>query len=133
MAVRYNNSIFVFGGIDSNGQPVKEIEKLDITTGIKERIDTIVEDFQLFNNYPNPFNPSTIIKYSVPKESFVTLRIYNLLGEEITTLVSGEKSPGVYKVRFDSNINGNSLQSGVYFYRLQTENFIQTKKMISLR
>ena len=133
MAVKYNNSIFVFGGIDSNGQPVKEIEKLDITTGIKERIDTIVEDFQLFNNYPNPFNPSTIIKYSVPKESFVTLRIYNLLGEEITTLVSGEKSPGVYKVRFDANINSNSLQSGVYFYRLQTENFIQTKKMIFLR
>jgi len=86
-------------------------------------------DYTLGQNYPNPFNPSTIIKYSVPELSKVKLTVYNLLGEEVTTLVDGEKIAGNYSVQFNANL----LSSGVYFYRLQAGNFIETKKMILLK
>ncbi len=133
MAVKYNNSIYVFGGIDGNIQPIKEIEKLDLTTGIDEVSNNVVTNFKLFNNYPNPFNPATTIGYSIPKESFVTLEIFNLLGEKITTLVNETKTPGTYNIRFEAKLNGNDLPDGIYFYRLQADNLIQSKKMILLR
>jgi len=82
--------------------------------------------FKLEQNYPNPFNPSTIIRWQLPKESFVTLKVYDLLGNEITTLVNEEKAAGNYEVTFDASV----LPSGVYFYTLSTGNFISTKKMI---
>jgi len=88
-----------------------------------------LENYRLFQNYPNPFNPTTTIKYSIPKLSFVSLKIYNLIGEEIATLVNEEKLIGNYQVEF----NAAALPSGIYFYRLQTPNFTQTKKMILLR
>ena len=86
-------------------------------------------EYILYNNYPNPFNPSTIIKYSLPKQSFVTLKIYDILGNEITTLWEGNKPAGNFEVNFD----GKNLSSGLYFYRLQTEGFVQTRKMIFLK
>ena len=89
----------------------------------------IPSDFKLDQNYPNPFNPSTTIKYSISKQSFVTLKVYDVLGNEIKTLVSEEISPGNYEVEFNSNI----LTSGIYFYKLQAGNFTQTKKMILLK
>lgn len=132
-AVKYQNSIYVFGGIDNNNQPVKEIEKLDVVTVIDQRENSIIADYRLYNNYPNPFNPSTIIKYSVPKESFVTIKIYNIIGEEIKTLVNENKAPGVYEIIFDSYKDGNSLPSGIYLYNLQVAGFSQTKKMMLLK
>lgn len=133
MAVKYKNSIYVFGGIDNDKQTVKEIERLDITTKIIGQPENIVRDYHLFNNYPNPFNPSTVLKYSVPEENFVTLKVYNVLGEEVTTLVNETKPAGVYEIKFNSKTNGILLHSGVYFYRMQAGNFIQTKKMILLK
>lgn len=139
-AVKYRNSIYVFGGQDKNNNPVDEIEKLDIVTDVNGSEPQPVKDFHLYNNFPNPFNPSTVIRYSVAKESFVTLKIYNLLGEEIVTLVNAEKPAGEYQVTFNSSVDGRQLQSGVYFYRLRvysandrTRNFVQTKKMILLK
>ena len=85
--------------------------------------------YNLSQNYPNPFNPTTTIKYSIPKQSLVTLKIYDILGRQITTLVNEEKPAGNYKIKYDAS----SLASGVYFYRLQAGNFVQTKKMILLR
>lgn len=86
-------------------------------------------NYFLAQNYPNPFNPITTIRYSVPERSNITIKIYNILGEEVTTLVNEEKLAGWYEVKF----NASSLSSGVYFYQLRAGDFIQTKKMILLR
>lgn len=86
-------------------------------------------DFVLKQNYPNPFNPTTTIGFSIPQFSFVTLKVYNLLGQELVTLVNEQKSPGNYKVEW----NANGLPSGMYFYRLTTKDFTQTKKMLLLK
>lgn len=90
--------------------------------------------FYLFQNYPNPFNPSTKIEYTIPSNkkretSNVRLIIYDVLGKEVTTLVNKEQTAGSYEVEF----NGNGLSSGIYFYRLRTGRFVETKKMVLLR
>jgi uncharacterized Ntn-hydrolase superfamily protein len=93
--------------------------------------------FYLYQNAPNPFNPSTIIKYSIPnviasetKQShFVTLKVFDVLGNEVSTLVSKEQDPGVYEILFDAS----ALSSGTYFYKLQAGEFISTKKMILIK
>ena len=85
--------------------------------------------FALSQNYPNPFNPGTIIKYQVPELSFVTLKVYDVLGKEITTLVNKEKPAGSYEVKFD----GTGLPSGIYFYRLKAGSFVETKKMVLMK
>ena len=85
--------------------------------------------FSLSQNFPNPFNPTTLISYSLPKLSRVVLKVYDLLGREVSTLVSEEKSQGTYKVEF----NGRQLSSGVYFYTLRAGDFVQTKKMLIMK
>ena len=85
--------------------------------------------YYLFQNYPEPFNPETKIKYRIPGMSFVTLSVYDVLGNEIRILVTEEKTPGIYEVKF----NASALPSGIYFYQLKAGNFIQTKKMILLK
>jgi hypothetical protein len=88
-------------------------------------------------NYPNPFNPTTLIRYDIPEGSFVTLKIYDVLGNEIATLVNEEKLAGSYEVKFSAT----GLSSGIYFYKLQAgdpssgsgQGFVDTKKMILLR
>ncbi len=92
-----------------------------------------VNIFHLEQNYPNPFNPSTKIKYRIEQKEFITLKVFDMLGREITTLVNEEKLPGVYEVEFISQ-NGNlTLPNGIYFYRLQAGNFSATRKMILLK
>jgi hypothetical protein len=90
---------------------------------------SVVSDFNLEQNYPNPFNPSTTIKFSVPSSEFVTLKVYDVLGNEITTLVNEQKAPGTYEVRFDA---GN-LASGMYVYSLKAGNFTQTRKLLLMK
>jgi hypothetical protein len=86
-------------------------------------------EFTLDQNFPNPFNPNTLIKFSIPNSSQVSLKIFNTLGQEMETLVNEEKQVGTYEV----NWNASNLQSGVYFYRLQAGSFVQTRKMILLK
>jgi hypothetical protein len=86
-------------------------------------------EFRLFQNYPNPFNPTTIIEYRLPKEQFVTLKIFDMLGKEVATLVNEPQAKGSYKVTFDAN----SLPSGIYFYRINTPEYQATGKMLLLR
>ncbi len=93
-------------------------------------IGTNVNNYQLYQNYPNPFNPVTKIKFSIPKSEFVTLKIYNILGEEVVTLINGFLSQGIYEYIFDINKNNLNLSSGVYYYSLRTENFYETKKLL---
>lgn len=88
-----------------------------------------VNSFSLSQNYPNPFNPKTTITFSLPQSSYITLKIFDILGREVTILVNEEKPAGTYVVDF----NGTGLTSGVYFYKLQTENYSSTKKLILLR
>ena len=85
--------------------------------------------FVLEQNYPNPFNPSTLIKYSIADKQFVTLKVYDVLGNEISTLVSETKPAGNYEVEF----NANNISAGVYYYTIITDNFVETKKMILLK
>lgn len=87
------------------------------------------EDYNLFQNYPNPFNPSTTIRYSITKPDLVRIKIYDILGREVKTLVNELKQAGIYEVQFDAT----GLASGIYFYRIESGAFIQTKKMILLR
>jgi hypothetical protein len=98
-------------------------------TSVDEINFIIPHTFELYQNYPNPFNPSTTIEYQIPEISFVTLKVYDVLGNEIETLINEEKPIGTHTIEFDAT----NLPSGIYFYKLQIPNFTQTKKMILLK
>ena len=91
-------------------------------------------EYALFQNYPNPFNPSTQISFDVPNSEFVTLRVYNLLGQDVKTLINQSMVPGRYTVEWNGNdMLNNDVASGVYFYELRGESFISRKKMLLIR
>ena len=98
-------------------------------TGIKKVDNQVPGRFELSQNYPNPFNPSTIIRYSVPRASLVTLKVFNILGQEVSTLVNQQQNPGKYEVNF----NASALSSGVYFYTITNGTSTLTKKMLLLK
>ncbi len=98
-------------------------------TGIKPEHSTVPGKFTLYQNYPNPFNPESTIKFELAASGKASLIVYNILGQEVKTLVNGFLNRGTYAVQF----NGTGLASGVYIYRLQTEGFTQTKKMILMK
>ena len=103
---------------------------LDLVTGIEtQKEEIIVNDFVLAQNYPNPFNPSTSIRYTIGSQQYVLLKVYDVIGNEVATLINEEKPAGTYEVRF----NASGFTSGVYFYTLRAKNYIETKKMILLR
>jgi hypothetical protein len=85
--------------------------------------------YSLSQNYPNPFNPATNIKYTIPKAGNVSLKIYDVLGKEVVTLVNELKQPGVYNVDY----NASNLSSGIYFYRLEAGDFTAVKKMMLIK
>ncbi|HVO74281.1 MAG TPA: T9SS type A sorting domain-containing protein [Ignavibacteriaceae bacterium] len=102
----------------------------DPATGITNQEKTkIPELYMLSQNYPNPFNPSTTIRYALPKESFVTLKIYDILGREVETLVNKENPAGTYEVRW----NAGGFSTGVYFYQVKAGSFVETRKMILIK
>ncbi len=100
-----------------------------IVTGIKPTAPEVAMKFQLMQNYPNPFNPTTVISYTVPKDGMVTLKVYDVLGREVETLVNQNQKVGRYQVTFD----GARLASGVYFYRLIVGSHTITKKMLMMK
>ena len=122
-----------FSGISKNGNTVVTSSFFTsysaISTGVNNMEESIPGKYQLYQNYPNPFNPSTVISWELPTKSHVLLKVYNILGKEISTLVNEEKPGGKYKIIFDAR----NLASGVYFYRLITNSFNETKKMILIR
>jgi hypothetical protein len=108
-----------------------EIKKIGVTDVEDETIPT---EYSISQNYPNPFNPSTTIKYAIPQQSFVTIKVYDIVGREVKTLVNTERSPGIYSVQWDGNNNfGSKVTSGIYLYRVVAGNFTQVKKMILLK
>ncbi|HED07118.1 MAG TPA: T9SS type A sorting domain-containing protein [Ignavibacteria bacterium] len=117
----------LFAGTGNGGvwrRPLSEI-----ITDVENDRNNLPTNFALEQNYPNPFNPSTTIKYDLPKEGFVTLKVYDMLGREVATLVNKEQSAGRYIITFDAS----GLASGIYFYRISAGKFLQTKKLILLR
>ena len=96
---------------------------------IENEYNGAIDSYKLFDAYPNPFNPSTIISFQIPEKSFVILKVYDAIGNEVATLLSKDLQTGNYEVEFEA-VN---LTSGVYFYRLQAGNFIETKKMLLLK
>ena len=147
----YNEMWYTIGFISGNGTTTepKSYSFIDdnVTSGVyKYRLKQIDYDgsnkysdeikivvfpgeFVLEQNYPNPFNPNTVISYRLPVNSNVTLKVYDILGNEVVILVNEEKQPGVYEVEFDAS----NLSSGIYFYQLKADGFVQTRKMILLR
>ena len=94
-----------------------------------EQIEELANTFSLAQNYPNPFNPTTTIQYSIPKASNVTVKVYDVLGKEVATLVDQKLAAGVYNSKFD----GANLSSGIYFYTLTADNFTATKKLMLVK
>ena len=98
-------------------------------TGIKDDIIESLNSFSLSQNYPNPFNPETKIYYKISESCKVSIKVYNILGKEVSTLMNENKDPGTYNISF----NGNGLSSGIYFYRLQAGSYSETRKMVLLK
>lgn len=98
-------------------------------TEVENEVNEAIDSYILFDAFPNPFNPSTIISYQIPKAGFVTLKVFDAIGNEVATLVSNDMQAGSYEVEFEAV----SLTSGVYFYRLQGGDFVDTKKMLLLK
>jgi hypothetical protein len=102
-----------------------------VITGVSNQSSVMLnpDDFNLAQNYPNPFNPETRISFSIPSKGLVTLKVFDMLGREVSSLVNEVKNAGVYDVKF----NASALPSGTYFYRLETGNFVSTKKMMLIK
>ncbi|MDR3626792.1 MAG: T9SS type A sorting domain-containing protein [Ignavibacteriaceae bacterium] len=121
----YNNYLFI--GMEDLG--VWKVTLSNIMTGIEKNNNEAVTAFRLDQNYPNPFNPATIVRYSVPKTGMVTIKVYNILGKQVATLVNESKAAGNYQVQF----NAGKLASGVYFYRMESGSYVETKKLLLLK
>jgi hypothetical protein len=98
-------------------------------TWVDDRNDILPKQFSLFHNYPNPFNPSTTISYQLTSSSFVTLKVFDLLGREVATLVNEEMKPG----RYEKNFDASGLASGVYLYRLQADGFVEVRRLVLVK
>ena len=97
--------------------------------GVENSNNTVVKEFKLYNNYPNPFNPTTNIKYDLPKETFVAIKVYDILGREVVTLVNEKQPSGRYNIKFDAS----NLASGMYVYRIDAGSFVKSHKMMLLK
>jgi hypothetical protein len=100
-----------------------------IVTGVESEGSQVPVSYSLSQNYPNPFNPTTIIKYQIPNSNNVTLKVYDMLGRQVSVLVDGRMEAGVHEVKFD----GSGLASGVYFYQLQAADFLATKRLLLIK
>lgn len=124
----YSNATLKTAG--SDGKPVGDLNWFGLATSVGgEKVNSVPGVFSLEQNYPNPFNPSTTINYQIPANGTATLKVYNLVGQEVATLVNGAVTPGTYTVKFD----GSRLSSGVYFYTLRSGNYVETKKLMLLK
>jgi N-acetylneuraminic acid mutarotase len=140
--VIYQNKFYILGGVNEATAAVNLVEYImDQTTDVETNSE-VPNEFLLAQNYPNPFNPSTKIRYSIPSITFssssraesrevglVTLKVYDILGNEVATLVNEEKPSGIYEVDF----NASALSSGIYFYKLNASAFSETKKMTIIK
>jgi beta-xylosidase len=129
----YRFALFNYATIATGGYVDFDYFRIDNSltgpTAAEESKDNIPTGFNLYENYPNPFNPTTQIRYSVPQSSYIRLKVYNLLGQEVATLFEGIRRPGNYEATFD----GNKLATGVYLYRLSANGFVKTRKSLLIK
>ncbi|MEJ2615823.1 MAG: T9SS type A sorting domain-containing protein [Ignavibacteriaceae bacterium] len=124
------------GDFNANKEIWNFFKQYDLVTEIDDsEKEGIMPVFNLSQNYPNPFNPATTIKYSIPKQSFVSLKVYDILGREVATLVNEAKPAGNYVVEFNTQqtTNYKQLSSGVYIYRIRAGSFNQVRKMLLVK
>jgi hypothetical protein len=116
---------------DPGGASAKDTLAISlINTGVAaERIADAPKEYILFDNYPNPFNPETTIRYGLPKPSSVDIRIYNLIGQEVATLIEEKQQPGTYEIHWDAK----GRASGIYFYRIEAEDWRKVKRMVLVK
>jgi hypothetical protein len=139
MTLMHNGNILITGGTTSNDEntnftPVDStliVSVSSIATGVKNNSAerNLPVNYLLYQNFPNPFNPATTISYALPRQSKVRLSIFNLLGQEVLTLVDRSEDAGYKSVSFDAS----ALPSGVYFYRLEASSFLQTKRLVLVK
>jgi len=115
-------------GFSMTSPQSQSLEWFGIITGVEDE-EGVPERFTLSQNYPNPFNPSTVIKYSLPEKSNVSIKVYDMLGQEVATLVNEVKNAGTYQVNFDAS----GLTSGMYIYKIQAGDYVSSKKMMLLK
>ncbi len=118
-----------FMSSESNGVGFWYLASRELNVAVEQSSLTVPGEFQLQQNYPNPFNPTTTIEFALPKQSNVTLKLFDILGREVATLVDDELESGVHKINFDAQ----DLASGIYFYRIHAEGFLKTKKLMLLK
>ncbi len=128
-AISSLTAIMTYSNGEYKFEPRKDDDFGTITAVTYQIGDLVPKNYELSQNYPNPFNPTTTIRYSIPTSSSVTLKVFNMLGQEVMKLVDGQQKAGSYAVVFDAS----RLSSGVYFYQLQTEAFSNVKKMMLLK
>jgi len=128
---KYKPSCPTSGNYDSTANAILRgvLDYMNITTDVEQVADVFLKEFELEQNYPNPFNPSTSIQYAISSRQFVTIKVYDILGNDITTLVNDYRDAGIYNVQFTMH----NLASGIYFYTLQAGAFVESKKMIYLK
>ena len=127
-AAHYGKVMMTFNGVGSPDSSLA-LNGSGTLTGVKQQPGQIPDEFSLSQNYPNPFNPTTVISYDLSTNSYVTLKVYDMLGREIATLVDGKQSAGSHNATF----NAANFPSGVYLYRFQTETYTNTKKLLLLK
>jgi hypothetical protein len=124
------NGQFIFDGTSAASiwrRPLSQL--ITGTTGVADKPTAQPQRFSLEQNYPNPFNPSTNISFSIPTQSFVSLKVFDLIGREVATLVSEQMSAGSHSKQW----NANGITSGIYFYQLKSDKFTETKKLVLLK
>ncbi|MFZ1322143.1 MAG: T9SS type A sorting domain-containing protein, partial [Ignavibacteria bacterium] len=123
------SQLVILQDIGNNGTIDDTIRVINIITNTEQGSLILPDNYSLYQNYPNPFNPSTVIKYDIKNSGLVSLKVYNVLGSEVASLVNEVKQAGRYEVEF----NGLNLNSGIYYYRLQAGEYTETKKMLLLK
>ena len=120
-------------GVSSQFSDIGSFKIDENVTGVSDETE-IPSVFSVSQNYPNPFNPSTTIEFGLPEASFVSIRIYNMLGQEVKTLLSSDFNAGTYRTVWNGTDNyGNKVASGTYIYRVTANNHVATKKLILLK
>ena len=106
----------------------------DATLAIDNEVDLLPKTFALHDNYPNPFNPNTTIRFDLPSEADVSILVFNVLGQKIKTIEKSQMNPGYHSIIWNAtNAQGSQVSAGMYFYQLRTNDFVKTKKMILLK
>ncbi|MCZ7615276.1 MAG: T9SS type A sorting domain-containing protein [Ignavibacteriaceae bacterium] len=126
---RSGEEVEMYTGLYENSSTGAKIYKRTFVVSVEELDSEIPVDYKLEQNFPNPFNPTTTIQFSIPELSFVKIEVFNTLGEKVTTLVSEELFAGNYKYEWIAE----NLPSGIYFYKMKADSYEQTKKLVLLK